>query len=342
MKAWQFKVLRRLADGEFHSGEALARALGMSRASMWLAVRELGAAGLEVYKVRGRGYRLAQPLSLLDREAVLRRLGDDAAHFRIEVLDSANSTNTHAMQRAQQDLPGALVIAAEWQEAGRGRMGRTWHTGLGGALTFSLVWRFTQGVGFLSGLSLAVGVALMRVLRALGIAEAGLKWPNDVVWRGGKLAGILIEMQGDTLGPSTAVIGIGVNVRLSDTVRGRIDQAAADLETACDQPLDRNELLAMLLMELRRVLEGFAREGLAPFRDEWQRFHAHQDKIVTLILPDARQERGWARGVAEDGALLIETETGIRRYHSGEISLRPGPQSSPRSAPGQPKRSVRA
>jgi len=354
MKTWQFEVLRQLADGDFHSGEALARALGMSRASIWLAVRELDVAGLEVYKVRGRGYRLAQPLSLLDREAVLRRLGDDAAHFSIEILDSANSTNTYAMQRAQQDAPGALVIAAEWQEAGRGRMGRTWHAGIGGALTFSLVWRFTQGAGLLSGLSLAVGVALMRVLRALGMAEAGLKWPNDVVWRGGKLAGILIEMQGDMLGPSTAVIGIGVNVRLSDTVRGRIDQAVADLETACGRPLDRNQLLALLLQELRQVLEAFALGGLAPFRDEWQRLHVHQDKIVTLILPDARQERGWARGVAENGALLIETEAGIRRYHSGEISvraapqsslqsepkssLRPEPHSSLRSEPGQPKR----
>jgi BirA family biotin operon repressor/biotin-[acetyl-CoA-carboxylase] ligase len=144
-----------------------------------------------------------------------------------------------------------------------------------------------------------------------------------VVWRGGKLAGILIEMQGDMLGPSTAVIGIGVNLRLSDAVRGRIDQAAADLETACGEPLDRNQLLARLLTELRRVLEVFARDGLAPFRAEWQRYHAHQDQIVTLILPDARREQGCARGVAEDGALLIETQAGIRRYHSGEISLRP-------------------
>lgn len=323
MKTWQFKVLRRLADGGFHSGEALGNALGMSRASVWLAVRELELAGLEVYKVRGRGYRLAQPLSLLDREAVLRELGDDAAHFTIEILDDVSSTNTLAMQRAEQGAPGALVVAAEQQEAGRGRMGRAWHAGVGGALTFSLLWRFTQGAGFLSGLSLAVGVALMRALKTLGIAEAGLKWPNDVLWRGGKLAGILIEMHGDMLGPSAAVIGIGVNVRLSNAVRGRIDQAAADLETASGRPLDRNRLLALLLKELRQVLEAFARGGLAPFREEWRGYHVHQDKAVTLILPDARQERGWARGVAEDGALLIETEAGMRRYHSGEISLRP-------------------
>lgn len=323
MKPITCHVLRRLADGDFHSGEVLARALGLSRASVWLAVREIGAAGLEVYRVRGRGYRLAQPLSLLEREAVLRELGADAAYFEIEILDSVSSTNTLALQRAQQGAPSALVVAAELQEAGRGRMGRTWHSGVGGALTFSVLWRFTQGAAFVSGLSLAIGVALMRALRTLGLDEAGLKWPNDVVWRGGKLAGILIEMQGDMLGPSAAAIGIGVNLRLSDAVRGRIDQPAADLETACGRLLDRNRLLALLLKELRRVLEAFAREGLAPFHAEWQRYHAHQNQIVTLILPDARREQGYARGVAEDGALLIETPAGVRRYHSGEISLRP-------------------
>ncbi len=333
-----FNVLRQLADGDFHSGEALARSFGVSRASVWLAVRELELTGLEVYKVRGRGYRLARALSLLDRDALQRELGAAAVLFTLEVVDSAGSTNTLAMQRAQQGAPAALVIAAEWQETGRGRMGRVWHAGIGNALTFSLLWRFPQGAGRLSGLSLAVGVALIRTLQVLGIDGAGLKWPNDVLWRGGKLAGILIEVQGDMLGPSTAVIGIGVNVRLSDALRSHIDQAASDLETACGGPLDRNQLLALLLKELHGVLEVFAREGLVPFREEWQRHHVHQDKIVTLILPDTRREQGRARGVAEDGALLVQGDAGIRRYHSGEISLRSEPlperQGSPSSRRG--------
>ena len=326
MKDLAIKTLKLLADGEFHSGEALAHTLGMSRASVWHAVRDLDAAGLDVFRVRGRGYRLAQPLSLLDRDEVLRQLGADAAAFTIEIMDGVSSTNTLVMQRAARGAPAILVIAAEWQEAGRGRMGRAWHAGIGGALTFSLLWRFPQGAAFLAGLSLAVGVALMRTFETLGIEHAGLKWPNDVVWRGGKLAGILIEVQGDMLGPSAAVIGIGVNVRLSQAVRDRINQPASDLETACGRPLDRNQVLALLLLQLRDALETFTQAGLAPFRDDWHRFHAHQDKMVTLILPDARREHGCARGVAEDGALLIETPAGLRRYHSGEISLRAEPQ----------------
>jgi BirA family biotin operon repressor/biotin-[acetyl-CoA-carboxylase] ligase len=322
MKDLAFRTLRLLADGEFRSGEDMARELGMSRASVWHAVRALTAAGLDIYKVRGRGYRLAQPLSLLDPQEIARELGGHADDFTIEVLDSVSSTNTETMRRAERGAPNALVVAAEWQAAGRGRMGRAWHAGLGGGLTFSVLWRFTQGAAFLAGLSLAVGVALARVCRTLGVREAGLKWPNDVVWHGRKLAGILIEMQGDMLGPSAAVIGIGVNVRVSEAVRGRIDQAVADLETACGKPLDRNRLLALLLRELHAVLSKFAREGLAPFREEWQRYHAHQNKTVALLLPRARRETGRVRGVAEDGALLLETSTGIRRYHSGEVSLR--------------------
>lgn len=322
MKNLRFKVLRLLADGGFHSGETLARALGISRASVWHAVRSLRDYGFDVYSVRGRGYRLAAPVSLLDRDYVLDSLGRDAAGVSLEILDEATSTNTLLMARAQAGAPGGTVIAAELQTAGRGRMGRAWHADIGGALTFSLLWRFSQGAGFLSGLSLAAGVAVLRALHRLGANEVGLKWPNDVVARDGKLAGILIEMQGDMLGPSAAVIGIGVNVRMADTARARIDQAVSDLETACGRVLDRNTVLARLLGELCQALTQFARDGLAPFRAEWQSHHVYQDKTVSLLLPDARREQGVARGIAEDGALLIETRAGVQRCHSGEVSLR--------------------
>jgi BirA family biotin operon repressor/biotin-[acetyl-CoA-carboxylase] ligase len=322
MKPLTHRVLRRLADGEFHSGETIARELGVSRGSVWQAVRELAAADLDIYKVRGRGYRLREALSLLDANAIRRHLGPHAARFALEVVDSTGSTNTAALQRALAGAPDGTVIAAEWQSAGRGRQGRAWHAGLGGALTFSLVRRFSQGAGFLSGLSLAVGVAIARACERLGVADAMLKWPNDVLWHGRKLAGILIEMQGDALGPSLAVIGVGVNVRLAPAVRARIDQAAADLESACGARLDRSQALALLLVELAGVLDLFSRDGFAALRDEWQRRHAYRDRQVTLTLPDARCERGIARGVAEDGALLLETGRGVRRCHSGEVSLR--------------------
>ena len=323
MKALTSSVLRRLADGEFHSGEALARTLGVSRASVWHAIRDLEALGAEVYKVHGRGYRLPQPLVMLDAAVIARCLGAQAARFTLDVLDAADSTNSLLAGRAAAGAPAGTVIAAEWQPGGRGRLGRSWHAGLGEAVTFSVLWRFTRGASALSGLSLAIGVALARALAAVGAPGTALKWPNDVLWHGRKLCGILTELAGDALGPTAAVIGIGINVRLSDATRARIDQPVADLEAACGAAPDRNELLATVLVEMAAVLDAYARDGFAPLRAEWQRVHAYQGRRVVLMLPDGSRQSGVARGVADDGSFLLETGAGVKRFHSGEISLRP-------------------
>jgi len=317
-----FQTLRLLADGEFRSGEAMARTLGVSRASVWNALHGLDGAGLEIFKVRGRGYRLSQPLRWLDGAAIERELGAHARDFSIEVLDIAASTNTTLMERAASGAAGASVLAAEWQTHGRGRRGRVWHATPGAALTFSLLWRFQQGASALSGLSLAVGVAVLRALARFGVVDAGLKWPNDVIWRGRKLAGMLIEMQGEVTGPSAAVIGIGLNCRLPDALRDRIDQPVVDLAQICAATPDRNRLLALLLIEIAQLLEEFALSGFAPLRAEWQSHDVYQDKPVRLTLPDAGTIDGLGKGVGDDGALLLETASGLRRIHSGDVSLR--------------------
>ena len=331
MKPLAYNILRLLAGGEFHSGTALAQALKVSRASVWNAVQAIEAAGLEVYRIRGRGYRLARALPMLDAVRLAHMLGD-AAPFSVDIMDEADSTNTLLTQRAQAGAPHASVIAVEWQRAGRGRMNRPWHAAVGGALTFSVLWRFSQGAATLAGLSLAVGLAVVRALETLGVTGAGLKWPNDVLWRGCKIAGILIEMQGDALGPSAVVIGTGINVRLSPAVKTRIDQAAADLESMLtamggktaggSQGVDRNQLLAVLLTEFNKTLLQFERAGFRPFRDDWQRRHVHQGCAVRLTLPGGARESGIARGVGEDGGLLLETARGVRPFHSGDVQLR--------------------
>lgn len=322
MNTMAFQTLRALSDGAFHSGEDIARALGVTRGAVWYGIRDIGEAGFAVEKVRGRGYRLERPLSLLDAAAVRAVLGDAAATVAIEICDTLDSTNTKLLALAAEGAPGGLALAAEVQTKGRGRRGRVWHSGLGHTLTFSLLWRFAQGARDLAGLSLAVGVALARALRAAGAREAGLKWPNDVVLPQGKLAGILIEMQGDVLGPSAAVIGVGVNVRADGRVSAAVDQPVADLEAATGSTIDRSALLGALLRELAGVLALFGGRGFAPLREEWQRLHVWQDRAVTLLLPDGSELAGIARGVAADGALLLETAAGMTRQHSGECSLR--------------------
>ncbi len=316
-----FALLRMLADGEFHSGAALAQQFAVSRTSVHNALQDVAQYGVTLYSVKGRGYRLAQPVQWLDVaqvRAALRAPG----RFLIEVADSAASSNSELLRRAVQGAPGGTVLALEWQSAGRGRMGRSWHAGLGGSLMFSLLWRFNTGVAALSGLSLAVGLALVRVLRRLGADGVGLKWPNDVVDERGKLAGILIEAQGDMLGPSAVVVGVGLNLRLPDAVVRQVDQPVSDLAQSLPDLPERNQLLAHLLQELADVLDVFAAAGFAGLRAEWEQAHLYQGRAVAMLLPDGSRSEGTVLGVTEAGALRVRTAAGEQVFNAGEISLR--------------------
>lgn len=353
-RTWQ--LLELLADGEFHSGEALAIRLGVSRASVFNALADVADFGVVLQRIRGRGYRLARPWQRLDKGEISRwlgyenllmeplaiRLGEqttpakslvmsehpkDAGQFEIEILPQAASSNTLLLQRAAQAVatggaPSGSVLAVELQTAGRGRMGRTWHSGLGSSLTFSLLWRFDCGLNALSGLSLAAGVAQMRALKRLGAQGVQLKWPNDILAPQGKLGGVLIEAQGDMLGPSAVVIGIGLNCFLPDGLSRRIDQPASALDDVCAAMPARNQLLAVLLQELASVLQQFGQSGFAALRNEWEQYHSNQDMPVRLHMPDGSVVSGVARGVSDSGELCLETAQGMRRFNSGEVGVR--------------------
>jgi len=327
-KPLTFALLRLLADREFHSGEVLAQGLGVSRASVNNALHGMEQYGLTLYSVRGRGYCLTNPPQWLDAVQVSAHLAARADDFNIEILDSAPSSNTMLLQRAVQGAPNGSVLAVEWQSGGRGRQGRVWHSGLGNALTFSLLWRFECGLAGLSGLSLATGVALMRALHGLGISGARLKWPNDVLGAVGKIAGILIEAQGDMLGPSAVVIGIGINLALPPEILRRIDQPVSDLSQLTSVLPERNLLLATVLSELASVLHEFSATGFAGLRAEWEGYHFYQHQAVQLLLPDGKVIQGVVRGVNPDGALAVEIQSAesgkseMRNFHAGEISLR--------------------
>ncbi|BCM25695.1 bifunctional biotin--[acetyl-CoA-carboxylase] ligase/biotin operon repressor BirA [Methyloradius palustris] len=317
-----FPILRRLSDGRFHSGQALAKHFKVTRSTIWNALQEAETLGVSIFSVRGRGYRLPAPVHLLDRASVITALGEQQSAFNIEIHDQLESTNTYLMEKAAQNIAGATCIAALLQTRGRGRRGRLWQSGVGNSLTFSLLWRFQSGAAALSGLSLAVGVALIRTLHGLGIASAQLKWPNDVLIGHQKLAGILIELQGDMDGPSAAVIGIGINLRMPQELRNCIDQPVIDLESATQQDVNPNELLALLLQSLSHVLHDFEHHGFANLRAEWTQYHAYQNKPVRLLLPNGSELHGVVNGVAPDGILLVNTDSGEQRFSAGEISLR--------------------
>lgn len=315
-------VLRLLSSETFVSGETLAATLGCSRATVWQALRGLEAHGIRLHKLRGRGYRLPRPMSWLDADSIRDELGADAVRFHVTVADALPSTNSALLEQARAGAPSGSVLAAELQSAGRGRLGRPWISPLGGALSFSLLWRFPLGAAQLAGLSPAVAVALLRALADCGAADIAVKWPNDLLWRSRKLAGILIETQGDMLGPVAAVIGVGINLRLDAATRAAIGQPAADLWQVADRDWNRNRLLAALLRRLAEVLEFFTDRSFAPLRPEWEEAHALQHRPVKLAAPDGEMLEGVARGIDDDGALLLETASGVQRCLSGDVSLR--------------------
>jgi len=326
-----FSLLRQLSDGAFHSGEDLAAQVGLTRARVSQVLKDAESAGLALERIKGRGYRLLETPDFLDAKAVRTALAEQAVlrgggpRLTVEVVDQLDSTSSELLRRAQKRDVHGVVLAAEWQTAGRGRRGRTWTAIAGGSLTFSLGWGFEQGAGFLAGLSLAVGVAVARALEAEGFRGIGLKWPNDIIHRHLKVGGILIEVNGDALGPSTTVIGVGLNVRLPASARKDIAVPVTDLSSIAGRgakDIDRNRLLACLVAELAAVLEQYAKEGFSPFAAEWQHRHAYQGKPVTLLLPDGATVAGKVAGVDASGALVLADGPRRARFLSGEISLR--------------------
>ena len=316
-------ILRLLSDGEFYSGEALAVQLGVSRVSIWNALQNIDALGVELYKVRGRGYQTPIPIEWYEYTKIEPHLGEQASLLQLQILDVVESTNSLLLRSIVQDESHGQCLVAEIQTHGRGRRGRSWQGALGGSLTFSLLWQFNIGVSQLSGLSLTVGVALARALRELGVPNIQLKWPNDVLHSYHKLGGVLIEVQGDALGPSTTVVGVGLNYRLNAHVKNRIDQATIDLCSIKADMASRNQVLGVALRHLAEVLSIFTRQGFCALRQEWLKLHAYQNKRVALRMPDNSEILGVVRDVSEEGMLILETASGERRFGSGEISLRP-------------------
>lgn len=320
------ELLRCLSDGHFHSGQRLAEQLGISRAAVWKQVRALqDRLNLDIAAVRGRGYRLGAPLELLD-ESAIRRVVAATNRDRLESLHIhavTNSTNDCALAAPPVTGGRARVWVAEHQTAGRGRRGRRWQSSFGDSLYFSLAWRFDLPMAGISGVSLAAGVVVSEVLEALGHRGHRLKWPNDLLVDGRKLAGILLEAAGEIDGPTVAVIGIGINFRVPAAVGERIDQPWTDLHGNGVADASRNRVAGMLADRLIGACRQFEAEGLAPFLPRWQAYDGMVGRHVTLVQGDRRVD-GLYRGVSPNGALVLEHANGRREYHAGEVSLRHG------------------
>lgn len=310
------KLVALVADGEFHSGEQLGEALGMSRAAINKHIQTLKSWGLDVYTVTGKGYSLPGPIQLLDEEVILSHLHQP----NLAVIPVIDSTNQYLLDRMDQ-LPSGYACIAEYQQAGRGRRGRKWFSPFGFNLYMSMYWRLEQGPAAAMGLSLVIGIIMAEVIQSLGAPDVRVKWPNDLYLNDRKLAGILVELTGKTGDAAQIVIGAGVNLLMRSEGTAEINQGWINLqESGVD--IDRNELAAKLINSLREALPIFERDGMAPFVSRWETLDNFINRPVKLLIGD-REVYGIARGIDKQGGLLLEQDGVIKSWVGGEISLRP-------------------
>lgn len=308
------QILALLSSGQFVSGEQLATELGISRAAVNKHIDALETYGVAIYSVKGRGYKLANPISLIDASLLVQSIDNRCFYF-----DEIASTNGFMLDHTT-ELKNGDVCVAEYQSAGRGRRGRIWVSPYGHHLYFSLFWTFPQGMAQAMGLSLVVACTLVEVLKSFGVENIGVKWPNDIYLDNKKLAGILIEMSGQADSLCQLIIGVGVNMAMSEAQGKGIDQPWSDLSELVDMP-DKTALVIALQKQLKRDIQLFEREGLAAFKTRWQAADLFYGREICLLMGEKSVE-GICRGVDEQGAVLLETADGVQAFIGGEISLR--------------------
>ncbi|QXH94415.1 bifunctional biotin--[acetyl-CoA-carboxylase] ligase/biotin operon repressor BirA [Pseudomonas ogarae] len=310
-------LLKLLKDGRFHSGQALGAALGISRSAVWKQLQHLEAEiGLSVHKVRGRGYQLAKPLVFLDAAEIYAK---GLHEWPVHVFDAIDSTNAEALRLIERGAAAPFMVLAERQIAGRGRRGRKWVSPFAENLYHSLVLRIDGGMRQIEGLSLVVGLAVMHALRDMGIAEAGLKWPNDVLVGEKKIAGILLELVGDPADVCHVVLGVGINVNMQST--DEVDQQWTSMCLEAGRDFDRNELVARLGAKLQRYLRLHHASGFAAIQSEWEQYHLWQGRAVSLIA-GVNKIDGVVLGIDHQGALRLKVDGVEKNFSGGELSLR--------------------
>lgn len=314
-------LIKALASGEFVSGQGLAETLGVSRAAISNHVSNLEALGLDVFKVRGKGYQLAQPIELLDRMKVVEHLTSSQNNNVVEVHNIIDSTNNYLMRKLPNQVVQGQVCLAECQLAGRGRRGKEWVSPFGSHLYLSLYHKLDQGMSQAMGLSIACALAVAATISSLYSVDVELKWPNDIYINGKKLAGILIDLEGQATGECHSVIGIGVNVSMPAQVKSRIDQPWIDLSTALDINIDRNLLAATLIFNLQERVNQHKKSGLQNMLDLWHKHDLFLNKAVKLIT-GTNEKQGVCRGINEQGALLLEVDGETKPIYGGEVSMR--------------------
>ena len=327
-------LLQQLADGKYHSGEALGRQFSVSRAAIWKVIQKIESDyGLSIFAVRGKGYRLAQALQLLNKQEIENQLSKQTLKklSHLELFFDIDSTNTYLNIKSLEGAASGYVVLAEQQSKGQGRRGRKWVSPFASNLYLSVLWRFNSSPAQLGCLSLFIAVAVVRVLHGLGAKEVGVKWPNDIYYQDKKLGGILLEMRAEANGPSNVVIGVGLNLNMalskemsanniSQAQLTEIDQPWTDVKSIITTDIDRNEFVALVINSLFNVLSDIP-EKQAELLTEWQALDILKGNMVDVHFAD-KVITAMAMGINESGALKVLHNNKEVICHSGDVSIR--------------------
>lgn len=320
------KIINHLSDGSCQSGTHLGQLLGLSRTAIWKQIKQLIELGVPIQRLPQKGYQLPNPISLLNENAIRQQLNDEALNkqLNIHLFASLDSTN-----RYLKNLPiktGKVeVCCAELQTKGRGRFDRLWYSPFGENLYCSSRWPFDCDLSRLSGLSLVVSLAIREAIKAfVTVRDVCVKWPNDLMHHDRKLCGTLIEIQGESHGQCEIIIGIGLNVNSLTHLHPKLDTPWCSLREISGNGIDRNHLVANLILTLNDYLDRFMKYGLVEFKKEWADVDYLYHKIITVSHPSGGIS-GRACGINDSGQLCLENDEGMKYYLStGDTSLKRG------------------
>lgn len=311
-----------LNDLNFHDGTSIGAKLNISRTAVWKWVSKLQSYGIEITKVKGKGYLLKEPLILLDSKKIETLLKSE--HFIIDTVESIDSTNNYLNNHNKSAIPHICI--AEHQTRGRGRFSREWYSPFGKNIYFSMQYSIKQDISQLGGLSLAVGTIVCKAIeKACKLPNRlMLKWPNDITYNGKKLAGVLIEVRAEVNGNCSVIIGIGINVNMPITNKVTFNQEWASIMQITGSPQDRNNICAILIDKLTLGIEQYLITGFKSYMPEWKKRDSLFGKMIQI--QDGNEIfKGIATGVDLQGHLLINLETNIKKaFAAGEATLLKG------------------
>lgn len=311
-------IIKRLAGGDFVSGEQLGKDFGISRAAIAKHIELISEMGLDVFRITGKGYQLSTPIELLCKSKITELIPD--CH-NIEIHGEIDSTNSYLMRKIPLDVQDYQVCVAEFQKAGRGRRGRQWISPYGSNLYLSMYKYLEQGMSQAMGLSVVAALAVFDAIKCMYNHEVELKWPNDIYLKGKKLAGILIDLEGQPLESCHSVIGIGINLSMPDKSAAQVDQPWSELKSIVGCSIDRNQLVAQIIIELKKRLLQHSVSGLEEMLIDWHRHDIYFNKQIKIISGE-KEVFGISRGIDNQGALLMEIDGTVSPVYGGEVSLR--------------------